>query len=127
MQKSILRVSPLPREGAEKLHQRFSLTEVPVHLRVELEEMILFRHMDVVEGQQIVERAERFGDWLGRAMKEAFLFADEATREVLMDFPPEAGFLLPAFQKVVEEKGFRPVYVSDREDPWKMVIFPTGR
>ncbi|MFZ3054878.1 MAG: hypothetical protein WA091_02765 [Minisyncoccales bacterium] len=124
MEKKVLRVSPLPFEGAGKLHQRFTLEEVPVYMREELLAIISFYHVDVVDGKLISERAVRFGDWLDRAMKEALFDADEASKNVLLDLPGDHGFLLPAFQKVVEEKGFFPVYVLDREDPWRMLITP---
>lgn len=66
----VLRVSPLPREGAEKIHQWSPLVaEVPVYLRDELEDILLFRHMNVVEGKEIAERAARFSDWFERAIK----------------------------------------------------------
>ena len=119
-----LRVSTLPRETAKKLHQRFTLVEVSSYMREELLDIISFYHIDKVDGKLIAERAERFRGWLERAIKIASASSPEEISMVLMDLPADHGFLLPAFQEVLVKMGLQPLYVFDREDPWRMVIFP---
>jgi len=119
-----LRVSTLPRETARKLHKRFTLAEVPNYMREELLDIISFYHIDKVDGKLIAERAERFRSWLERAIKRASVSSSEEISMVLLDLPADHGFLLPALQEVLVKKGLQPLYVLDREDPWRMVIFP---
>ncbi len=120
----VLRVGICPVEdsGTQKLDQRFGLAEVPTCMREELKNILSFYHMEQVEEGHIKERLDRFADWLSRAIEQCPGYMGKT---VLVDIPQEFVFFLPGIQEVLVKKGFFPVYVMDRNDPWRMVIYPT--